>query len=474
MLTLFTNAIVYRNGCFVPSEILLEDGLISAISEPGAFDTSDADGKSVRILDLKGKYIFPGFSDVHVHFREPGFFYKESIKTGSMAAAAGGYTDVCTMPNLKPVPDSAENLKQQTDIIEKDAVIRVHPYGSLSRGEAGNEASDIDGMEMCENAPIAYSDDGVGLVSDELMKHALEMSRKYNKIIAAHCEYKSLMGGSAVNAGPAAEALGINGISDESEWRMIERDLKLLKEYGGRYHVCHVSTKESVELIRKAKADGLDVTCETGPHYLILNDDDVAAAILEDNGSLEQGCSRTDTGDCGSSSLKRNGIRCSSRIAGYGIGRLKMNPPIRSEEDRRALINGVLDGTIDMIATDHAPHGLDEKNKGMIDGPMGVAGLECAFPVCYTYLVKTGVISLEKLIELMSSSPARRFGFDNSIEVGKKANFSVFDLDAEYTVDPDGFRTKGRFTPFDGWQVSGKCKMTVCDGKVVFEDDCEK
>ena len=443
-MTILANANVLINGELTPSDILVEDGVISAFSEHGRFSGSVS--ADTLVIDCKNKYIFPGFSDVHVHFREPGFFYKETIKTGSEAAAAGGYTDVCTMPNLKPVPDSAENLKEQTDIIKKDAVIRVHPYGSLSKGEAGGEASDIEGMEAAEFAPVAYSDDGVGLVSDELMEKALKICAKYGKIIAAHCEYKNLMQGKAVNEGPAAKALGIEGISNISEWKMVERDLKLLEKVGGRYHVCHVSTKESVELIREAKKKGLDVTCETGPHYLIFNDEDVAAAILSD-GNREV-----------SPAMKPK----------YGIGRMKMNPPIRSEEDRKALVEGLLDGTIDMIATDHAPHALEEKMKGMIEGPMGVTGLECAFPVMYTYMVKKGIISLEKLIELMSTAPGKRFGFDNEIRVGAKANLSVFDLEEEYVINPDEFKTMGRFTPFDGFKVQGKCMMTMCDGSIVY------
>lgn len=442
MLTLLSNASVYRDGKITPSDIVIEDGVVSAFLEPGTAKHTVI-GKDDVVFDFKNKYIFPGFSDVHVHFREPGFFYKESIKTGSEAAAAGGYTDVCTMPNLKPVPDNAENLKMQTDLIEKDAIIRVHPYGSLSCGEVGAEAADIDGMEQNGMTPVAYSDDGVGLVSDELMRHALITCKKYDKIIAAHCEYKNLMGGNSLNDGPAAEAAGIKGISNESEWKMVERDLKLLKETGGKYHVCHVSTKESVDIIRKAKAEGLDVTCETGPHYLIYNDENVAEAIKA-----------AQTGD--------------NKGAKYGIGRFKMNPPIRSEADRLALVAGIKDGTIDMIATDHAPHGLEEKNKG-IDGPMGVTGLECAFPACYTFLVKTGVLTLEELIHLMSEAPAKRFGFDNAIKLGAKANLTVFDLDEEYVVDPDKFKTKGRFTPFDGCKVNGRCLLTMCDGKVVYK-----
>ena len=360
---------------------------------------------------------FPGFCDVHVHFREPGFSYKETIKSGSLSAANGGFTDVCTMPNLDPVPDSVENINKQLDIIRRDAVIGVHPYASITVNQDGKELSDLDGLkDLC----IAYSDDGRGVQSDEMMESAMLKAKANGKMIVAHCEVNSLLGGGYIHDGEFCRLHGMKGICSESEWRQVERDIALAKKTGCAYHVCHISTKETVELIRKAKAEGVDITCETAPHYLVYNDMD-----LQD------------------------------------LGRFKMNPPIRSESDRLALIEGIKDGTIDMIATDHAPHSYEEKTKGLKDSKMGVVGLETAFSVMYTFLVKPGVITLEKLVELMSVNPRKRFG----IELGN--SYTVFDLSKEYTVDPEKFLSKGRFTPFEGVKLYGKCLMTVKDGKVV-------
>ena len=361
--------------------------------------------------------IFPGFCDVHVHFREPGFSYKETIKTGSLSAANGGYTDVCTMPNLSPVPDSVENIKKQIEIIERDAVIGVHPYASITVGQRGEVLADLDGMkDLC----IAYSDDGRGVQSDEMMEAAMRKAKSNGKMIVAHCEVNDLLFGGYIHDGEFCKLHGMKGICSESEWKQVERDINLVRKTGCSYHVCHISTKETVELIRQAKKEGLDVTCETGPHYLVYNDMD-----LKDE------------------------------------GRFKMNPPIRSEADRQALVEGILDGTIDMIATDHAPHSAEEKSKGLSGSNMGVVGLETAFAVMYTNFVKTGVMSLEKLVELVSENPRKRFG----IELGN--SYTVFDLGKEYTVDPSEFLSMGRATPFEGVRLFGKCLMTVKDGRVI-------
>lgn len=394
------NAFVYRNGKTEQQNYELSVGGVGFLS------------------DFNNVYIFPAFCDVHVHFREPGFFYKETIKTGSLAAARGGYTDVCTMPNLNPVPDSVENIKKQIEIIEKDAAVRVHPYAAITVGEKGETLTNMKAL-----APycIAFSDDGKGVQSEDMMRGAMLKAKALGKIIAAHCEDNSLLCGGYIHKGEYARLHGHKGICAESEWKPIERDLRLAKETGCKYHVCHISCKESVELIRKAKAEGVDVTCETAPHYLIFNDMD----------------------------LKES-------------GNFKMNPPIRSEEDRQALIKGLQDGTIDMIATDHAPHGYDEKSRGLENSLMGVVGLETAFPVLYTYLVKKGIITLEKLIELMSINPRRRFGITQTEDI------CVYDLQSEYKIDPCEFKSKGKSTPFDGLTVAGKNLLTVCGGKAVW------
>ena len=401
----FKNAHIYNNGAFELKDFTAK--------------LNDTDPSAGSLSAFNNIYVFPAFCDVHVHFREPGFFYKETVRTGSLSAARGGYTDVCTMPNLKPVPDSIENIKLQLDIIEKTAAIRVHPYAAITKGEMGQELVDFEAL-----APycIAFSDDGRGVQSADMMRAAMLKARELGKIIAAHCEDNSLLDGGYINKGEYAAKHGHKGISSESEWRQIERDLKLAKETGCKYHICHISTAESVELIRKAKAEGVDVTCETGPHYLVLSDKD-----LEED------------------------------------GRFKMNPPLRSERDRLALIEGIKDGTIDMIATDHAPHSQDEKSRGLQKSLMGVVGLETAFPVLYTYLVKEGIITLERLVELMSINPRERFGIKETEDI------CVFALDSEYTVDPNKFMTMGRSTPFAGMRVFGKNLITVCGGKTVWQ-----
>ena len=352
--------------------------------------------------------VLPGFCDVHVHFREPGFSYKETIRTGTEAAIAGGYTAVCAMPNLNPVPDSREHLEEELRLIRQDALIRVLPYGALTVGEKGETPADLAGM-----APdvVAFSDDGKGVQSESMMRQLMTEARRLGKIIAAHCEDNSLLHGGYIHDGEYARKYGHKGICSESEWGPIKRDLQLAKETGCRYHVCHISCKESVELIRKAKAEGVDVTCETGPHYLLLDD-----------GMLQED------------------------------GRFRMNPPIRGKADREALIEGALDGTVDMIATDHAPHSREEKSKGLAGSAFGVVGLETAFPVLYTGLVKTGVMTLERLVEMMAVKPRERFGLKVE-EAGK----SYWDLEEEWTVEPTEFRSMGKASPFEGWKVVGKC-----------------
>ena len=467
MKTLLSNAKVFTHGSFLETNVLIEDGVVFSLSD--SIDVLAAD-PSVSVIDYSGKYIFPGFVDVHVHFREPGFLYKEDIATGSRAAARGGYTHVSTMPNLNPVPDSIENMNEELKAIHEKACVKVYPYASITKGEKGEELVDFEEMaeyfELLDDGRTedfekktsssaiklaGFSDDGTGVEDGSYMKEAMTRVAALGGIISAHCEIKSILGGKNVHDGVLAKELGYKGISSESEWKMVERDIALSKETGCRYHVCHVSTKESVELIRKAKKEGVDITCETGPHYLLLNDEDVLAEVLK---AKQAGTEGVITGTDG------------YKIK-YGLGRFKMNPPIRSEEDRKALIEGIKDGTVDMIATDHAPHSLEEKSKGF-DGPMGVVGLECAFPVLYTGLVKTGVITLEKLIDLMSIKPSERFDVEHGIEVGAPADLTVYDLDEEYVIDPDTFATKGRFTPFEGRKVFGRCIATYVDGKTVF------
>lgn len=363
--------------------------------------------------------IFPGFCDVHVHLRQPGFSYKETIKSGTQASAHGGYTTVFSMPNLKPVPDSAEHLKEQLDIIKKDAVINVLPYGAITVGQNGEELSDMEGMAK---DVIAFSDDGRGVQSEEMMKEAMLRAKALGKIIVAHCEDNSLLHGGYIHDGVYASEHSHRGICSESEWGPIKRDLELCRQTGCAYHVCHISCKESVELIRQAKAQGVNVTCETGPHYLILTDED----LKED-------------------------------------GRFKMNPPLRSKEDRQALIEGVLDGTVDMIATDHAPHSQKEKSRGLEKSAFGIVGIETAFQLLYTHLVKKNIISLERLVELLAVNPRKRFGieYDNS--------FTVWDLDKKTVINPSEFLSMGKATPFEGEEVFGECELTVCNGKTAYK-----
>ena len=417
MRTLYKNAYVFNIG---KADIAVDDGVISEI----ASFISPVDGDI--IFDLNNLHIFPGFADVHVHLREPGFSHKETIATGTLACAAGGFTHVCSMPNLNPVPDSSDNLKQQLDIIERDSVINVFPFGAITKGQNGEELSDM--ADMSDNV-IGFSDDGRGVQSEDMMRNAMTNAKKLGKIISAHCEDNSLLQGGYIHDGEYCAANGHKGICSESEWGPIARDIELVKDIGVKYHVCHMSAKESVDIIRKAKADGVDITCETAPHYLVFSDSD-----LKDD------------------------------------GRYKMNPPIRSASDRTALIDGILDGTVDMIATDHAPHSKEEKSGGLKDSLNGIVGIETSFSVMYTHLVREGIITIDKLIALMSANPAERFGFDIGIEVGKKANFTAFDLEESYIVCGEEFKSMGKFSPFEGMRLWGKCYLTVADGNIAYNN----
>ena len=414
------NAMVYRPSGFEKGDVLIRNGRIERIAP----QLPPLEG--VSEFDMSGCCIVPGLVDVHVHFREPGFSCKETIRTGSLAAAHGGYTTVCTMPNLNPAPDTVEHLERQLEIIRRDAVIHVRPYGTITMKEEGDELSDMEGM-----APFVagFSDDGRGVQNEDMMREAMRKAKKLGKIIAAHCEVNALLRGGWIHDGEYARIHGHRGICSESEWGEIARDVKIAKETGVSYHVCHISTKESVDIIRRARAEGVDVTCETGPHYLVLCDND----LQED-------------------------------------GRFKMNPPLRSEEDRDALIEGILDGTVGMIATDHAPHEAEAKNKGLERSAMGVVGLETAFAVMYTHFVKTGRITLEKLVELMSVNPARRFGIGSFLEEGQIADLAVFDLSREWVVNPEEFLTMGRATPFAGCSLFGRCVLTLVGGETAWSE----
>ena len=408
-------------GVFRAADVLLSGGRIVSI---GDRISCPADAVSI---DLHKAVLFPGFVDVHVHLREPGFSYKETIRTGTLAAAHGGFAHVAAMPNLDPVPDCAAALAVQRAIIEKDALVHVHPYGAVSVGEKGERLADLEGL-----APgvIAFSDDGRGVQSESLMREAMMQCRRLGKILAAHCEDNSLLHGGYIHDGAYARAHGHRGICSESEWGPIARDLRLAEQTGCAYHVCHVSTKESVALIRAAKRRGVDVTCETAPHYLTFTDED----LQED-------------------------------------GRFKMNPPLRAREDRDALIEGLLDGTIDMLVTDHAPHSREEKARGLEKSAMGVVGLETSFAASYTALVQTGILPLEKLVDLMHGAPMRCFGCGTELAEGQPADLTAFDLTKTYTVDPETFLTMGRATPFAGRALTGVCKLTMIGGEPVWKEE---
>lgn len=420
MKILLKNAMIFTNGKFIKSDLEITNEIITNISTN--IESKDFDA----VYDLNNMYLLPGLIDVHTHLREPGFIYKETILTGSMAGAKGGYTSICAMPNLNPTPDSLENLKPELEAIKKDAKIHVYPYGTITVGEKGDKLANL--KELADYV-IAFSDDGHGVQSEEMMLEAMKQAKELDKIIVAHCEENSLLNGGYIHDGEYAKKHGHKGICSESEWVPIKRDIELARKTGCHYHVCHISTKESVQLIRKAKQEGVNITCETGPHYLTLND----MQLQED-------------------------------------GRFKMNPPIRSEEDRLALIEGIKDGTIDMIITDHAPHSKEEKSKGLAGSSMGVVGLEVAFPVLYTNLVKKKIITMEKLLELMNTNPRKIFKIGTEIKIGEKADLTVYDLNENYNIDSSKFVSMGKATPFDGDNVYGKCKMTICDGNIVFNE----
>lgn len=417
MLTLYKGANVFVDGAFSRLDIATENGKIFELSPQISGEGFQA------VFDFDGKFIFPGLADVHVHLREPGFSYKETIATGTAAAARGGFTDICAMPNLDPAPDSIVNIEIQQDIINKTAKIRVHPYACITKGGKGQgKLVDFDAL-----APYccAFSDDGKGVQAGETMFKAMKNKRQ----IAAHCEDESLLNGGYIHDGEYAMAHNHRGISSESEWRQIERDIELVRKTGCDYHVCHVSTERGVEAIRRAKAQGLPVTCETAPHYLVLTDND----LQED-------------------------------------GRFKMNPPLRSERDRQALVAGLVDRTIDIIATDHAPHSLEEKSRGLEKSAFGIVGLETAVPLIYTHLVLKNIISLERMVEVMSIVPRQRFSLGHGkIFIGTTADFAVLDPSAEYTIDPEKFLSLGRATPFEGASVRGEIIMTVSDGECVWQ-----
>ncbi len=419
MKTYYTNAQIYRDGTFVEGILAVENGVLIEPSTP-------ADEE--RVVDLGGRKVVPGLIDVHVHLREPGFGYKETIATGTAAAAHGGYTTVCSMPNLNPAPDTAATLGEQLALIKRDAVVRVVPYGCITMGQQGGGEQ----AAMAEMAAhvVGFSDDGRGVQCDEDMRCAMQEAARLGKPIVAHCEVNELLKGGYIHDGDYCRAHAHRGISSESEWAQVKRDLELVEEIGCQYHICHISTKESVALLRAAKAKGLRVSGETGPHYLVLCDED----LQED-------------------------------------GRWKMNPPIRSREDRAALIEAVQDGTIEVIATDHAPHSAEEKGRGLEKSAMGIVGLECAFGVLYTHLVEKGVLTLETLIDRMATSPGRLFGLGGELAIGAPADFTVLDLDTTYTVDPDAFRSKGKATPFVGWSLRGRAAMTVVGGEIVYQEE---
>ena len=421
MTTLLKNATVFTSNGFEKCDLVLSGGSVF-VNGKDSFDMESAD-----VIDCTNRVIVPGFTDVHVHFREPGFSYKETIATGTAAAAKGGYTCVCTMPNQNPVPSTMETLQQQLDIIEKDAIVHTIPYGTITMKQNG--ASELADMEAMAPYVCGFTDDGKGVQAGELMEEAMLEAKRLGKMIVAHCEDERLLFGGYIHDGKYAKEHGHRGICSESEWGQVKRDVELVEKIGVDYHVCHISTKETVDIIREAKAKGIPVTCETGPHYLVLCDEELQEE-----------------------------------------GRFKMNPPIRSAEDRDALIAGIVDGTIDMIATDHAPHSEAEKARGLEKSAFGIVGLETAFPILYTYLVKKGIITLEKLIEIMSVNPRRRFGLAGGVIAdGEPADLAVLDLDADWTIDSADFVSMGKATPLDGWKVTGEVVMTIVNGEVVYE-----
>ena len=409
---------VYQNGGFVEADVVISDGRILSIGAAPA-------GLEAEEVDCRGRYILPGLVDVHVHLREPGFTAKETIASGTRAAARGGYTTVCSMPNLSPAPDSPEGLGVQLAAIERDAVIRVIPYGTITRGQKGR--GELVDFEALKGQVIGFSDDGRGVQEESLMREAMLRVKPTGRKVVAHCEVEALLNKGYIHDGDYCREHGHRGISSESEWQQVERDLRLVEETGCPYHICHISTKESVELLREAKQKGLPVSGETAPHYLLLTDADLQEE-----------------------------------------GRFKMNPPLRSREDQLALLNGVLDGTLEVIATDHAPHTAEEKSRGLALSAMGIVGIETAFPLLYTYLVRRGILSLERLVELMAVNPRRLFGLEPALEVGAVADLVVMDLDAESVIDPEEFLSMGRATPFAGWRVKGRTVLTLVGGECAY------
>ena len=412
---------VFSGGKSFEADVVVCGDRIAEVTPEAAILPGD------KVVDCRGRWVAAGLVDLHVHLREPGFSSKETIATGTAAAAHGGFTTVCAMPNLEPAPDSLENLRRETAIIERDAVVKVLPYATITRRRAGREIVDFAALKPYV---AAFSDDGSGVQDDDMMLVAMRAAAANDCIIAAHCEVNSLLHGGYIHDGAYAAAHGHKGISSESEWRQIERDIRLAEQTGCRYHVCHISTKESVALIRDAKRSGVRITCETGPHYLTMCDADLREE-----------------------------------------GRFKMNPPIRSAADRDALIEGAQDGTIDVIATDHAPHTAEEKSRGLAGSAMGVVGLETSFAVIYTKLVMAGIISPERMIELMAEAPRRIFALGGGLAAGEKADIAVFDLDNEFTVDPATFLSKGRSTPFEGWRLHGQTILTLVDGRTAYRND---
>lgn len=421
MRTVYRNASIFEGGRFVTGDLVVDGGRIVSVGGEAA------DGGADRTVDLGGLHLLPGLVDVHVHLREPGFTQKETIATGTAAAAHGGYTTVCAMPNLNPAPDSPATLGVELAAIGRDARVKVIPYGCITMGQRG--AGEL--VDFAALAPdvIGFSDDGRGVQSEALMEEAMRRAAAVRKPIVAHCEVDDLLRGGYIHDGEYCREHGHRGISSESEWRQVERDIALAERTGCQYHVCHVSTRESVELVRRARARGLAVSCETAPHYLLLCDEDLQEE-----------------------------------------GRFKMNPPLRSRADRDALREGVLDGTIEVIATDHAPHTAEEKSRGLAGSAMGIVGLECAFPLLYTYLVKPGMLTIERLVELMSLNPRRIFGLGGGLQAGQPADFTVMDLGAEYEIDPAAFLSMGHATPFAGWRVGGRTMLTVVDGREAYRD----
>ena len=415
---IFRNAMVWTQNGFVKQDAILDGGVLS-------FSVSQNASVSVPEMPVFSNcLILPGFCDVHVHLREPGFCYKETVASGTASAARGGFTAVCSMPNLNPVPDSKEHLQVQLNAIKKDAKVAVCPYGALTVRQMGAVIADLDGMAR---DAIAFSDDGKGIQDENMIRDLMLRAKRLGKMVVAHCEDNALLCGGYIHDGVYSKEHNHRGICSESEWGPIARDLKLAKETGCAYHVCHISTKESVDLIRAAKAEGVDVTCETAPHYLVLCDGDLQEE-----------------------------------------GRFKMNPPLRSSADRDALIEGILDGTIDMIATDHAPHSAEEKSRGLEKSAFGIVGLETAFPIMYTEFVKTGKMTLERLVELMCLNPRRRFGITSD------AGYTVWNVEKEYTVNPDEFASMGHATPFADRHVFGENLLTVYNGSVVYRKNEEE